>query len=124
MQTESKSPELRRRAVAYHEAGHAVMGHYFGRLLGAARLYVDTGQLRGEVQIYPGDHGEPYILAAGRACALSFGLPQEYRDYAIDYERLAKELSRRAQQGMGYGESPISGAWITKDQYRSIVQLG
>jgi hypothetical protein len=94
MQEEPEATELRRRAVAYHEAGHAVMGYYFRRPLGPARLYIDTGQLRGEAKIYPGDRGEPYILAAGRACALSFGLPQERKDYAIDYEKLAEELSR------------------------------
>jgi hypothetical protein len=89
----TNTANIRRRSIAHHEAGHAVTGYFFGRSLGPMRIYEDAGRLRGEAKVFPGEHGELCILAAGRVCAEAFDLPQYPTDYAIDYAKLDELLS-------------------------------
>jgi hypothetical protein len=94
MEPNTSTADIRQRSIAYHEAGHAVTGYYFGRSLGPMRIYEDAGELRGEAKVFAGERGEFCILAAGRACAEAFDLHQHPTDYAIDYAKLDELLSK------------------------------
>jgi len=75
----------RLRSTAYHEAGHAVVAHYFGARVEAIRIMVD--EFRGDARVsWPGGRTLVHrimVARAGQACVNAFHFSTPHDDGAL-----------------------------------------
>lgn len=80
------------REIAFHEAGHAVVGRYLGYGLGQIWIEPDTGQ--GGAEVYSASRHGALILAASTACLNAFGIVITLSFVALDECKLQTILSQ------------------------------